>query len=144
MHWWIESVIYVVSKTTLKGSIMAEDMINHPSHYTNGPIECYEITKYLDFTTGNMVKYLYRWKLKHTPKTDLSKALWYANHMNRVNTRYTIEHNPKIQEGLRLLEDNNWMELGHIWKELREGHFDQMVIYLEMFVCLVHKYYQDE
>ena len=114
------------------------DSVNHPSHYTDGPIECYEITKYMDFTTGNMVKYLYRWQNKENPETDLKKALWYAEHLNLETTSYLVTHISQIQSGLKLLEDVDWMGLGNIWTELRTGNIEYMITELELFVCF-HK-----
>lgn len=35
------------------------DAVNQPSHYTQQPVECIEITQYLNFTLGNAVKYLF-------------------------------------------------------------------------------------
>ena len=59
----------------------AEDVVNHPSHYTSHPsgLECYDITRHLDFTTGNAVKYLWRSSLKGKALEDLEKAEWYIN-----------------------------------------------------------------
>lgn len=114
------------------------DIVNHPSHYTDGPIECYEITKYMDFTTGSMVKYLYRWQNKENPETDLEKALWYAEHLNLEKTSFLVTHVPQIQSGLQLLEDNDWLGLGNIWSELRTGNIKDMIAELELFVCF-HK-----
>lgn len=62
------------------------DMVNHPTHYTNSNIECIdaieEVTKPLDgfesYLTGNILKYLWRWKLKNGLE-DLQKAKWYLN-----------------------------------------------------------------
>ena len=64
------------------------DMVNSPSHYTQGDIECIdaiaEVVKYLDgmeaMCTGNAIKYLWRWKHKNGI-TDLRKAQWYIQRM---------------------------------------------------------------
>lgn len=65
------------------------DDINHPSHYTDGPvcphcgkpIECITITERMSFTIGNAVKYLWRAgkKKENTYVKDLKKAAWYVN-----------------------------------------------------------------
>lgn len=69
----------------------AADMVNHPSHYTwlkdKCNIEVIDITRHLDFDTGNAVKYLLRAGHKSEEgmtdkeKTiqDLKKATWYIN-----------------------------------------------------------------
>jgi hypothetical protein len=56
------------------------DLINHPPHYTQFPVEVIEITEQLDFCRGNAVKYLCRagLKSKDTELEDLRKAQWYV------------------------------------------------------------------
>lgn len=68
-----------------------EDRVNHPSHYTwlkeKCGIEVIDITRWLDFDTGNAIKYLLRAGYKSEEgmtdreKTiqDLKKAVWYIN-----------------------------------------------------------------
>ena len=66
----------------------AGDNINHPSHYTQGSIECIdaiaEATKFLRgieaTDTGNILKYMWRWNNKNGLE-DLRKARWYLNHL---------------------------------------------------------------
>lgn len=65
-----------------------KDMVNSPSHYTQGSIECIEaieqVVKDLDgmeaMCTGNAIKYLWRWKHKNGVE-DLKKAVWYLQRM---------------------------------------------------------------
>jgi hypothetical protein len=60
------------------------DMVNHPSHYTQGKIECIDALeaatanlKGLDAVcTANAIKYLWRWQEKDGVR-DLRKAIWY-------------------------------------------------------------------
>lgn len=58
-----------------------DDMINHPSHYTDGKIEVidYIEDKGLGFCLGNAVKYISRAGKKDQSKEveDLQKAVWY-------------------------------------------------------------------
>ena len=68
-----------------------EDMVNSPSHYTNGSIECIDAMK--SMTHGAIVsafvsycwlasfKFLWRWHYKGKPIQDLEKARWYINKM---------------------------------------------------------------
>lgn|SRR5690606_18374532 len=71
---------------------VTEDKVNHPSHYTNGNIECIdaieEATKHLTgieaVCTANAIKYLWRWKLKNGTE-DLKKAKWYIDRLLKVN-----------------------------------------------------------
>ena len=62
------------------------DNVNHPSHYTQGGIECIEAIKAATVglegieavCTGNAIKYIWRWKQKNGAE-DLRKAIWYIN-----------------------------------------------------------------
>ena len=59
------------------------DMVNHPSHYTDGNIEVIDFIedKKLNYHRGNAVKYICRAGKKDPDKTieDLQKAIWYIN-----------------------------------------------------------------
>ena len=56
------------------------DTVNHPTHYTGRNIgyECIILAKRQYFCTGNVIKYLWRYKDKGNPTEDLKKARWYA------------------------------------------------------------------
>jgi hypothetical protein len=64
----------------------AGDTINHPSHYTQGKIECIdaieESTKGLigisAVCVANVIKYIWRYKFKNGIE-DLKKARWYLD-----------------------------------------------------------------
>lgn len=63
------------------------DPVNHPKHYTDHPegIECIQVTRYLSFNLGNVVKYIWRAPLKQCTIQDLEKAAWYLNdEINRL------------------------------------------------------------
>ena len=59
------------------------DIINHPSHYTDGKIEVIDFIedKQLNFHRGNAIKYIARAgkKNKEAEIEDLEKAAWYIN-----------------------------------------------------------------
>ena len=55
----------------------AEDVVNHPSHYTQYPVEVIELTRHMPFDDGNVVKYVARSPFKGNRLQDLKKALWY-------------------------------------------------------------------
>lgn len=62
------------------------DLINSPSHYTNGTIEAIDYLKdnmsperYIGGLEWNVKKYLHRWSYKGNPVQDLKKAQWYLN-----------------------------------------------------------------
>lgn len=62
---------------------IADDNVNHPSHYTSGKIEVIDFIedKGLGFHLGNAIKYISRAGKKDPNKTieDLRKAIWYIN-----------------------------------------------------------------
>ena len=76
------------------------DNVNHPSHYTQGGIECIEAIKAATVglegieavCTGNAIKYIWRWKQKNGAE-DLRKAIWYINKLieekEDKNAKYT-------------------------------------------------------
>lgn len=69
------------NKQTLKSCQTAvEDLINKPKHYNIGKIQAinYITDKKLDFTDGNVVKYISRAKHKGTELSDRQKTIWYA------------------------------------------------------------------
>lgn len=59
------------------------DVVNHPSHYTDGKIEVINFIedKGLNFHRGNAVKYIARAGKKDPNREieDLQKAVWYLN-----------------------------------------------------------------
>ncbi len=83
----IEKSCYV----DIKYSLEEEDKVNHPSHYCwlkdKCGIEVIDITRHLDFDTGNAVKYLLRagrksedgYSNKDKTIEDLKKAIFYIN-----------------------------------------------------------------
>jgi len=70
-----------------------KDNVNHPSHYTQGAIECIdaikEATKGLfgieAVCTANIIKYVWRWKFKNGVE-DLRKAEWYLQRLIKEAT----------------------------------------------------------
>ena len=88
------------------------DNINHPKHYTSHNIgyECIDITQYQTFCTGNVIKYLWRYKDKGNPLEDLRKARWYAHkaQVMQETVDLNIGHCKTIL--LRLTETTNGYE----------------------------------
>lgn len=70
------------------GKTTPEDVVNHPSHYTKGEIECLDALKAattgLDgieaVCTANAIKYLWRWKWKNGAE-DIKKSIFYLNRL---------------------------------------------------------------
>jgi hypothetical protein len=78
----------ILSKYKSKVVKVVKDNVNHPSHYTQGAIECIdaikEATKGLfgieAVCTANIIKYVWRWKFKNGVE-DLRKARWYLDRL---------------------------------------------------------------
>ena len=67
--------------------VVREDVVNHPSHYTDGGIECIEaieaqltVEELRGYLKGNIAKYV--WREKHKGGTEsLKKARWYLDRL---------------------------------------------------------------
>ena len=67
--------------------VIQEDTVNHPSHYTDGGIECIEAIEsaltneeYRGYLKGNIQKYV--WRERHKGGTEsLKKAQWYLQRL---------------------------------------------------------------
>lgn len=66
------------------------DNVKHPSHYTNGGIECIDairaslgLSEFADYCKGNVIKYLWRYRLKNGVE-DLEKAAVYLKWMTEA------------------------------------------------------------
>ena len=83
----------ILNKYKSKVVKVVKDNVNHPSHYTQGAIECIdaikEATKGLfgieAVCTGNIIKYVWRWKFKNGVE-DLRKADWYLQRLIKEAT----------------------------------------------------------
>ena len=74
--------------TIEKAPVIQEDQVNHPSHYTDGGIECIEAIEaqltaeeYQGYLRGCCAKYLWRYKLKGNALQDLKKCQWYLDRL---------------------------------------------------------------
>ena len=75
----IENAIEIIEK------YVTIDEVQHPSHYTQGGIECIEAIRasmtadgFCDYCKGNIIKYIWRWRDKGGVE-DLRKASVYLN-----------------------------------------------------------------
>jgi hypothetical protein len=55
------------------------DPVSHPSHYTQLPVECIDVTEHFGFLLGNVIKYVWRADFKGKPLEDLRKARFYLD-----------------------------------------------------------------
>ena len=68
-----------------------EDMVNSPSHYTQGSIECIDAMQamlseeeFIGFLRGNSFKYRWRMRDKRQAVQDLRKAQWYEKRLKDI------------------------------------------------------------
>ena len=71
-----------------------KEMVNHPTHYNNGKIECIDAMldvfgrdKVLAFCELNAFKYLWRSDAKGTDLQDKQKAIWYINEYTELSQK---------------------------------------------------------
>lgn len=79
---------------------MAEDVVNHPSHYTQGTLEVIDAIEGmgLPYHEGNIVKYVARWRHK-AGVVDLKKARWYLNRLiDAEEAKQVAELTAKVAE----------------------------------------------
>lgn len=65
------------------------DEVEHPAHYTRGGVECIDAIEAAvtglegveAVLTGQVLKYLWRWRHKGHPLEDLRKARWYLDRL---------------------------------------------------------------
>lgn len=71
--------------------VIQEDVVNHPSHYTDGAIECIEgieaqqtLEEFRGYLKGNIAKYL--WRERHKGGIEsLKKAQWYLDRLIQLD-----------------------------------------------------------
>jgi len=63
-------------------------MVNSPSHYTLGSVECIDAIEasltneaFCGYLKGNVLKYLWRYETKFNSLQDLQKAEWYLKRL---------------------------------------------------------------
>ena len=80
---FIKSDIEAVVEEDCKHKYSYEQSVNHPSHYNKTQLEVIDAIDIwgLDFSEGNVIKYLLRAKHKNNAREDLEKALWYVQRL---------------------------------------------------------------
>ena len=94
---------------------MANDAVNHPSHYTDGKIEVitYIDDKNFNYCRGNAIKYISRAGKKNPEKEieDLEKAEWYIHHeierLQKLKEQKIKDQKIKEEASQRAKEDEN-------------------------------------
>lgn len=74
-----------------------EDLVNHPNHYTSGGIECIDAIaasmtpiEYAGFLKGQVLKYVWRYRLKGKPVQDLKKARFYLDRLIQLTEKEEV------------------------------------------------------
>ena len=82
-----KGVNYIPKAKSAQTDEPASDHVNHPSHYTQGGIECIKAIEasmapdgFQDYCKGNVLKYIWRWREKNGVE-DLKKAQVYLTWM---------------------------------------------------------------
>ena len=71
-----------------------KDMVNSPSHYNHGGIECIDAIRsmlgeegFVAYCRGNAIKYQWRSGLKFNSNEDMLKSVWYTRMANGDDPR---------------------------------------------------------
>ena len=71
---------------------MKKDIVNRPSHYRKGKVECIDAIKsatgdgYQFYLQGNIIKYMWRFNHKNGLE-DLQKAQWYLSELIKITKK---------------------------------------------------------
>lgn len=83
---------------------IVKDNVNHPSHYTQGGIECLDAIEasmpaesFQDYCKGNILKYIWRYRFKNGVE-DLKKAQFYLGRMIKSVENMTTTRLPTEEE----------------------------------------------
>lgn len=80
--------------------MIENDPVNNPSHYTNAPFECFELTREYPFAGGNAIKYVFRHRAKNGVE-DLKKAAWYLDYATCGELRPRADRHDMTDFGYR-------------------------------------------
>ncbi len=74
-----------------RGTMAADDLVNSPSHYASGGLECIDAIQgsmskleFEGYLKGNLIKYVWRYRNKGGVQ-DLQKANWYLDRLIKSN-----------------------------------------------------------
>ena len=109
--------------------------IDHPTHYTGRNIgsECIDITQCQSFCTGNVIKYLWRYRDKGKPLEDLEKARWYARRAIMMQETVNLDIGQCKTILRRLLETTSGYESA-AWYGLRKNKWIIVLNALDMMI----------
>jgi hypothetical protein len=88
------------------------DIVNNPSHYTQGSIECIDAIQasmsaeaFEGYCKGNAMKYIWRYKHKGKALEDLQKAQWYLDKLVSVQEHPMAATEPKKRMPFDYVDD---------------------------------------
>lgn len=112
-----------MTNTTPDETKVSNDSVNHPSHYTQYPVEVIQLTEHMDFCRGNAVKYLARAGFKDPSKEleDLKKASWYT-----LRAISKLEAEIAEAEAQKLKDEAPWT--AGIWKETSPVYLNTVTV----------------
>lgn len=89
------------------------DPVDHPSHYTQGAIECIDAIEaalgeegFIAFLRGQIMKYTWRLGLKGAAEEDAGKIAWYADRLEHVLAGRACA--PQDEECIRIEVPRDW------------------------------------
>lgn len=99
----------------VRGEEQEEDLVNHPSHYTQNGVETIDVIEskltpeqFSGYCLGNVMKYIDRCEYKGNKEQDLYKSQWYVNRFEKI--KYS--------------DDSRYFDMPDVNWYLRIGHFD--------------------
>ena len=81
----------IMGETWVTEDDLKKDIVNNPSHYTFGNVECIDAIEssmskesFCGFLKGNVIKYVWRYEHKGRSIEDLEKCKWYLNKLIEI------------------------------------------------------------
>lgn len=112
------------------------DNVDHPAHYAKRDgvnFECIDLAEWQTFSTGNAIKYLWRFRSKGKPLEDLQKALWYARRAAMLGQGVS-QVNINCVDILRLLIDHTQGFERVAWQALAENDWHGCIEALDRMI----------
>jgi hypothetical protein len=99
---------------TVSSKLRQDSKVHHPSHYTQGKVECIDAIEsalglegFIAFLRGQIIKYTWRLNDKENPLQDAEKAQWYGDKLTTAlaqRQKAVEKANRKAIQGAALTE----------------------------------------
>lgn len=83
----------------VRGEEQEEDLVNHPSHYTQNGVETIDVIEskltpeqFSGYCLGNVMKYIDRCEYKGNKEQDLQKARWYSERLKAEREKTIVDN----------------------------------------------------